>query len=179
MSNVSNKGMYHYISKTFQKEYKEKDALYKARLVDWRKGPAMTRVEKPTNLARARNLGYKAKKGYVVVRVRVKKGDRKIPQIKKGRKPSHSGRFFSAQLSDQVIAEQRVNRKFRNLEVLNSYWVGDDGVHKYFEVILIDPNRKEVENQAKNRRGRAFRGLTSAGRRARGLRYKGRRRPKL
>ncbi len=172
-------GSYKYITETFIKEYKEKSPLYKERIMKWRKEGAIVKVEKPTVLSRARTLGYKAKKGYVVVRARIKKGNRKVPNLVRGRKPSHSGRFFPAQLSDQALAEQRANRKYINMEVLNSYWVGDDGVHKYFEIILIDPMRKEVENLAKNRKGRAQRGLTSVGRRARGLRFKGERRPKL
>lgn len=172
-------GAYKYISDTFIKEYKEKSPLYKERIMKWRREGAIVKVDKPTVISRARTLGYKAKKGYIVVRTRIKKGNRKVPNPIRGRKPSHSGRFFPAQLSDQALAEQRANRKFINMEVLNSYWVGDDGVHKYFEVILIDPNRKEVENLAKNRKGRAQRGLTSVGRRARGLRFKGERRPKL
>ncbi|MGB9635377.1 MAG: 50S ribosomal protein L15e [Candidatus Micrarchaeia archaeon] len=171
-------GFYKYLTEAFQKEYKERSDLYRRRLTEWRNGPAITRVEKPLNLSRARNLGYKAKKGYVVVRVRIRKGLRKVPKPDRGRKPSHMGRFFSARLSDQAIAEQRASRKYINLEVLNSYWVGDDGMNKYFEVILVDPHRKEVETAAKNIKGRAYRGLTSAGRKARGLLYKGLRRPK-
>ncbi|MCX8205868.1 MAG: 50S ribosomal protein L15e [Candidatus Micrarchaeota archaeon] len=172
-------GFYKYMAEAFQKEYKEKSGEYKQRLIKWRSEGPIERVEKPLNIARARTLGYKAKKGYVVVRVRVPKGKRKVPKPVRGRKPSHSGRFFSAQVSDQMIAEQRANAKFNSLEVLNSYWVGEDGKHKYFEVILVDPLRKEVCTQAINRRGRVYRGLTSAGRRARGLRFKGKRRPKL
>ena len=171
-------GFYKYLSEAFLKERKEKSPQYKERLMQWRRDPPIVRVEKPLNLARARTLGYKAKKGYVIVRVRVPRGIRRVTKPTRGRKPSRAGRFFSAQLSDQVIAEQRANRKYRNLEVLNSYWVGEDGTSKYYEVILIDPARKEVETLAKNRKSRVFRGLTSAGRRARGLRFKGTRRPK-
>ncbi len=172
-------GFYKYITETFINEYKEKSPLYKARIMKWRREGAIVKVERPTVISRARNLGYKAKKGFTIIRTRVRKGNRKIPMPVRGRKPSKAGRFFPAQLSDQVIAEQRANRKYINMEVLNSYWVGDDGVHKYFEVILIDPMRKEVENLAKNRKGRTYRGLSSTGRRARGLRYKGNRRPKI
>jgi large subunit ribosomal protein L15e len=179
MPKVKYMGSYKYITETFIKEYKEKSPLYKERIMKWRKEGAIVKVEKPTVISRARTLGYKAKKGFTIVRSRVRKGNRKVPKPVRGRKPSHSGRFFPAQLSDQVIAEQRANRKYINMEVLNSYWVGDDGVHKYFEIILIDPMRKEVENLAKNRKGRTYRGLTSTGRRARGLRFKGKRRPKL
>ena len=32
----------------------------------------------------------------------------------------------------------------RNLRVLNSYWINQDGVYKYYEVILVDPSHKAV-----------------------------------
>ena len=45
----------------------------------------------------------------------------------------------------QSTVEQRV-RGWRcgNLRVLNSYWINQDGVYKYYEVILVDPNHKAV-----------------------------------
>ena len=30
------------------------------------------------------------------------------------------------------------------MRVLNSYWINQDGVYKYYEVILVDPNHKAV-----------------------------------
>jgi Ribosomal L15 len=42
------------------------------------------------------------------------------------------------------IAEERVGRRCGNLRVLNSYWINQDGVYKYYEVILVDPNHKAV-----------------------------------
>ena len=80
----------------------------------------------------------------------------------------------------QWIAEQRVARKYPNLEVLNSYLIGKDGIHYFFEVILVDPERPEIKND-KNlswiskdaNLKRVFRGLTSAGKKSRGLRHKG------
>ena len=44
----------------------------------------------------------------------------------------------------QAVAEERVGRRCRNLRVLNSYWINQDGVYKYFEVILVDPIHKAV-----------------------------------
>jgi len=41
-------------------------------------------------------------------------------------------------------AEERVGRRCANLRVLNSYWINQDGVYKYYEVILVDPNHKAV-----------------------------------
>ena len=78
------------------------------------------------------------------------------------------------------MAEERVARKYPNLEVLNSYWVWEDGKAKYYEVILVDPQRPEIRNDnninwicEKQHTRRAFRGLTSAGKKGRGLRKKG------
>ncbi len=142
----------------------------------WRKEPVVTRVEKPTRLDRARSLGYQTKQGYVISRVRVKKGGRKKPRSRAGRRPRRAGvSKFTPSKSLQWIAEEKAARKFPNLEVLNSYWVGDDGVYKYYEVILVDPNHSIIKSDPKikwikNRKGRAFRGLTSAGRKSRGLR---------
>jgi large subunit ribosomal protein L15e len=64
------------------------------------------------------------------------------------------------------------------MEVLNSYWVGADGKYKYYEIIMVDPNHPEIKNDASlnwvaRQKGRAFRGLTAAGKKSRGLRHKG------
>src|SRR5208283_2367646 len=93
---------------------------------------------KPTNLARARKLGYKAKQGVVIVRVKVSKGKSKRRQPSGGRKPSKSGRYYTRSKSMQAIAEERATKKFSNTEVLNSYFVGDSGTHSYYEVIMLD-----------------------------------------
>ncbi len=44
------------------------------RVVEWRKENAITRIDRPSRLQRARRLGYKAKQGIVVVRMRVGTG---------------------------------------------------------------------------------------------------------
>lgn len=78
----------------------------------------------------------------------------------------------------QGVAEQRAARKYKNLEVLNSYWIGQDGINYFYEVIMIDPQHPQIKNDDKlshisNMRGRAFRGMTSAGKKGRGFRHKG------
>ena len=135
-------------SKSYVKE------LAWARQIEWRRGPSFVRVEHPLRIDRARELGYRAKPGYVVVRAKVRRGGRRKPWPMGGRHP--------------------------NMEVLNSYWIGEDGGHKYYEVILVDPQHPAIKNDPKinwicepQHRGRAFRGLTSAGRKGRGLMYKG------
>jgi large subunit ribosomal protein L15e len=156
-------GAYKYIAKTLQKQYKERNATFRNKIVSWRAGPAMVRVDNPSNVVRARTLGYKAKQGYAVVRVRVDKGRRTRPRSNGGRKHKNYYLFVQPQQSHQAIAEQRVNRIYKNMEVLNSYWVGEDGNYKFFEVILADPTKPSVNVSSAMRQGKAFRGLTAAG----------------
>jgi len=151
----------------------EHDKLMKERLVIWRKEPSIIRIEKPTRLDRAHALGYKAKQGFILARVRIGKGSSKREKPSGGRKPLHAGMTsITPKMNLQHIAEMRVARKFPNLEVLNSYYVAEDGKFKWFEVILVDPNHPCIKNDlklnwiCKNRR-RVFRGLTSAGKRSR------------
>ncbi len=160
-------GAYQYMQETMQKTYKERSGVYKDRIVKWRRDPVFNKLDYPTNLTRARRLGYKAKQGYIVVRTRIRKGRRKRRKPMGGRKPRHAYLFVQPQLSHQGMAEQRINRVYKNMEVLNSYWVGEDGEYKFFEVILADPTLVGVT--ALNRKGRTFRGLTSVGKKARGL----------
>ncbi len=169
------KGLYHLLRETWRK-YKD---LFKQRLIKWRREPVVKRIEKPTRLDRARALGYKAKQGFVIVRVRVRKGGRDRPKYgRRGRKPSKAGvKKFTPAKSLQWIAEEKAARKYPNLEVLNSYYVAEDGQFKWFEVILVDKNHPAIKSDKNikwiaepQNRGRVFRGLTSAGKKARGLR---------
>ncbi len=171
-------GAYKYIKENFEKEYKEKNPLYKQKVVEWRKGNVIERVEYPTNLLRARTLGYKAKNGYVILRAKIGRGKRKRQKPWGGRKPRHNYRFVQSQLSLQTLSEQRAARVYKNLEVLNSYWIGEDGNYKFFEIIMIDPTI--VKNiPISYIRGRAFRGLTSQGKKARSLRAFGKRKQRI
>ncbi len=151
------------------------------RIQRWRREDNFTRVERPTRLDKARKLGYKAKQGYVVVRSRIRRGGLQKPRPKGGRKPKKLGlKKITPRKNLQRIAEERTSKKYPNLRVLNSYWIGQDGKNKYFEIILVDPHHPVIKNDEKinwickdSQKGRAFRGLTSAGRKSRGLRKKG------
>ncbi|MCL5680000.1 MAG: 50S ribosomal protein L15e [Candidatus Marsarchaeota archaeon] len=163
-----------YIRETLIKEYKERSPEYKNRLAEWSKQDNITRVERPSNLARARALGYKAKQGIVVARAGVRKGNRKRQTVGGGRKPSKSARFISRHKSMQMIAEERVSKKFSNYEVLNSYFVGETGTTRFYEVILVSKTDKSIKSSPgyaaiARQNGRAHRALTSSGRKARGL----------
>lgn len=176
-------GAYKYIREFWaNKSSKVFQNLMKERVIEWRKQPAIVRIERPTNLWKARSLGWKPKQGIILVRVRVRKGGQRKPRPRSGRKTKGLGIIgHTVRKSLQWIAEERAARKYPNCEVLNSYWVGEDGQYKYFEVILIersspvikrDPRLSWISNPV--HKGRVFRGLTSAGKKSRGLRNKGR-----
>jgi large subunit ribosomal protein L15e len=56
--------------------------LLRVRCWEYRNGNAITRCSKPTRPEKARHVGYRAKQGFVVYRVRVRRGDRKRPVSK-------------------------------------------------------------------------------------------------
>jgi large subunit ribosomal protein L15e len=154
--------------------------LMRERMTKWRKENAVTKIERPTNLSSARTQGYRAKKGFIIARVRVQRGGRMRPQLKKGRRPTTQRRRKIVNKSYQTIAEERANRKFHNCEVLNSYKIAQDGKQYWFEVILVDPHSPSIKRDKninwimKNQHhGRVFRGITSSARKSRGLRHKG------
>jgi len=174
---------YAYLRKAWKKPEESyiADAMSE-RLVEWRRERrSAVRVEGPTRLDRARSLGYKAKQGFVVVRAKIRRGGRRKSRINAKRKPKKMGvNRITPRKSLQRIAEERVQRRYPNLNVLNSYWVGEDGLYKYYEVILVDTAHPAIKNDgdvgwicSSKHRGRAFRGLTSAGRASRGLRNRG------
>lgn len=170
------KGMYHHIRKAWKKPDKE---TKRKRMIEWRHSENYLKVEKPLRLDRARTLGYKAKKGFVVVRTKVKRGGHKRPRPNKGRRSKRLHTRKNLRMNYKWIAEQRTARKYPNLEVLNSYLIGKDGMNYFYEVILVDPSKAEIKSDKKinwiakkGNKKRAHRGLTSAGKKARGLRNK-------
>ncbi|HED05246.1 MAG TPA: 50S ribosomal protein L15e [Ignavibacteria bacterium] len=172
------KGLYHYLREAWKKPDKK---VLRERMIVWRKSESITKVDKPLRLDRARTLGYKNKKGFVIARVKLKRGGHKRPRPNKGRRSKRLHTRKNLGMNYKWIAEQRAGRKYKNLEVLNSYIIGKDGIYYFYEVILVDPKMPEIKNDktinwiAKpSNKGRVFRGLTSAGRKSRGLRKKSR-----
>jgi large subunit ribosomal protein L15e len=170
------KGMYHYIREAWKKP--DKKSLREL-MTKWRHANAVEKLDKPTRIDRARSLGYKDKVGFVVARVKLLRGGRKRERRKKGRKPKKQTNKKILKMNYRWIAEQRAQRKFHNLEVLNSYKLAKDGKYYFYEVILVDPHRAEIKNDkkinwicSKKNTNRVFRGLTSAGKKSRGLRSK-------
>lgn len=168
-------GMYKYIREAW-KQPKQNIEFLRKRMIEWKAEPTTIRIKYPTRLDRARSLGYKAKQGYIIVRQRVDRGGRKKPKFMRGRRPKRMSRRKDVKISYQVVAEQRAAEKFPNLEVLNSYFVGKDGRHYWYEMVMVDkahPNIIADKNinwiMQKQHRGRVYRGLTAAGKRSRGI----------
>ena len=169
-------GLYQYVREAWKKPQETMPELWKERLIAWRREEASTRVERPTRIDRARSLGYKAKQGYVVVRVKLLRGGRQRPRISSGRKSKNTRRKLVLEMNYQWFAERRANKRYPNCEVVNSYFLAKDGKHYFYEIILIDRDLgkkyPEIAGLAEQR-GRVYRGLTSSARRSRGLRGKG------
>lgn len=166
-------GLYHHLREAWKNLPRE---TMQTRLIQWRASEAAVVVEKPLRLDRARALGYKAKKGFVVVRIRLNRGGRTRSRHKHGRKSRKQHVRKILKMSYKWVAEQRAANHYKNLEVLSSYYIGQDGKHYFFEVIMVDPTKPEIKNDPTinwicmpHNRKRAHRGLTSAGKKSRGL----------
>ncbi|KAE8749203.1 hypothetical protein FOCC_FOCC004110 [Frankliniella occidentalis] len=173
-------GAYKYIQELYRK--KQSDVLrflLRIRVWQYRQLTKMHRAPKPSRPDKARRMGYKAKHGYAVFRIRVRRGGRKKP-VPKGAtygKPKSQGvNQLKPTRNLQSVAEERVGRRCGGLRVLNSYWVAEDSTYKYFEVICVDPAHKAIRRDPKANwickpvmKHRELRGLTSAGRKSRGL----------
>eukprot|EP00245_Coleochaete_scutata_P005953 TRINITY_DN1_c0_g1_i1.p1 TRINITY_DN1_c0_g1~~TRINITY_DN1_c0_g1_i1.p1 ORF type:complete len:205 (-),score=23.00 TRINITY_DN1_c0_g1_i1:595-1209(-) len=177
-------GAYKYLEELWKK--KQSDVmrfLLRVRCWEYRQFPTIVRVTHPTRPDKARRLGYKAKQGFVIYRVRVRRGGRKRP-VSKGivyGKPKSQGiTQLKFQRNQRAVAEERVGRKCGGLRVLNSYWINQDSMYKYFEVVLVDPAHTAIKKDPRINwitkpvmKHRELRGLTSAGRKHRGLHGKG------
>ncbi len=173
------------LNETIQKEWArdrtegmDYGTLFRSRMMDYRaETDAVVKVPKPFNISRARALGYKAKPGITVARVRIRRGGGLFIRPRRARKPKRMQvASMTRRKSVQVMAETRAQKHFPNMEVLNSYKVGQDGKNQYFEVILVDPRNSSVlaDKDLKwiaepQHGGRVYRGKTSAGQKSRGL----------
>ncbi|NQU78291.1 50S ribosomal protein L15e [Candidatus Woesearchaeota archaeon] len=173
-------GYLKYVRQLWKKPQENMPELWRERLLQWRREPVTVRIERPTRPDRARSLGYKAKPGIIMVRQRVSRGGRMREQFKSGRRSRAMRRLKIVNINYQLVAEQRAQKKYTNCEVLNSYWVSQDGKNYWYEIILLDKDHPQIlsDKQLKfvgksDNRGRVFRGLTSAGKKGRGMRSKG------
>jgi large subunit ribosomal protein L15e len=114
--------------------------------ISWRREPVVKRIPRPTKLVTARRLGYKAKPGIVMVRVRVRRGGARKPRPTSGRRQKAMGSSkFTRAISLQRVAERRVVRRYPNLTVRDSYHLYSDGMSHWYEVILMDHNHPGLQ----------------------------------
>ncbi|VVB70471.1 50S ribosomal protein L15e [uncultured archaeon] len=125
-----------YIRKSFMKAMKTRTLEYKNRIISYRKKDAkIVKLDKPTNPVRAKTLGFKQSKSYVVYRLTVRKGMRARPKPDQGRKPGKSRKFKEPGFSWQDYAENTLLKKRNNLTIVGSYKVGEDGDTTFYEVL--------------------------------------------
>ena len=144
---------YKEIGKTWEGIFHEKKGDIRARAVELRKEPAMLRVDRPWRLDRARALGYKAKEGVVVVRMRVSRGGMRKQRPRSGRRPKHMGVLkIKSDVSAQQVAERRVSERHPNMKLIGSYPVWKDGINAWYECILVDPLHPAIRGDYNYRR---------------------------
>jgi len=135
------------------KMLKENPMELRQRAVVWRNENAVTRVEKPSRIARARRLGYKAKQGIIVIRMRVGTGGMRKQRPRGGRRPKHLGvTKIKADVSMKQVSERRVLERYPNMKLLGSYFLYKDGMHYWFEVILADPSHPRIAKDKEMRK---------------------------
>src|SRR3989338_3344894 len=139
--------MYKYIRNTWKKPQQNLGDLYSERLIQWRKESSTVKLERPTRLDRARSLGYKAKQGIVVFRQRVMRGGHRREKFKSGRRSKRRGSRKNLSKNYKQIAEERVQKNYTNLQVLNSYFLGKDKTHYWYEVIMVDPHHPVTKKE--------------------------------
>ena len=173
-------GAYKYIEELSKKKQSDVNR-YLLRIRTWflRQLNVIHRKSRPTRIDKARRLGYKAKQGFVIYGVRVRRGGRKRP-VSKGivyGKPASQGiTQLKPTRSLKALAETRVGTRCKNLRVLNSYWVAQDATYKYYEVILVHPSHSAIRRDPRMnwicdpvQKRRECRGLTSEGKKNRGI----------
>lgn len=150
--------MHNYMTATWANMWKSNNEVLKSKAVVWRTEEVIHKINRPSRLDRARRLGYKAKQGIIVVRIRVGRGGMRKQRPVSGRRPKHLGVVHIKQGTNmRKVAESRVSEKFPNLEVLGSYYLHKDGRYLWYEVILVNPHHPAIFND-KEMRGklRAF-----------------------
>ena len=130
---------------TWIRLWKENSSEIRERVIKWRKETAVMRIDKPSRIQRARRLGYKAKQGIIVVRMRVGTGGMRKQRPTGGRRPKHLGvTRIKADDDMKTVANRRVLQRYPNMKFLGSYFVYKDGKHYWFEVILADPDHPRI-----------------------------------
>ena len=133
--------------------WKDNAPSLRERAIAWRKEDALTRIKKPSRIQKARRLGYKAKQGIVVVRMRVGAGGMRRKRPRAGRRPKHLGvTRIKEDVNMKSVAERRVLEKYPNMKLLGSYYLYKDGMYYWHEVILADPSHPRISKDKELRK---------------------------
>ncbi|XP_049777532.1 60S ribosomal protein L15-like [Schistocerca cancellata] len=173
-------GAYKHIQELYRKKQSDiMKFLLRIRCWQYKQLTRMGRAPGPLRPDKARRLGYRAKQGFVIYRIRVRRGGRKhrVPKDATYGKPKSLGvNELKPTRNFQSISEERVGRRCGALRMLNCCWVAQDSTYKYYEVILVDPAHKAIRRDAKINgicravmKHRELQGLTSAGSKSHGL----------
>lgn len=181
VNKLPSKSSYSFQTENFLASKEGMKTMVRERMTEWRASGTVERITRPTKLSRARALGYKAKPGFVIVRVKIGRGGLHKAKILGGRRPRRYGyNKLTHGKSEKWIAEERAQRRYPNLMLLNSYYLAEDGKHKFYEVMFVDPKNPNISKDKsldwttdKAQKGRVYRGLSTSGRKARGLGSKG------
>ncbi|KAJ8945678.1 hypothetical protein NQ318_012396 [Aromia moschata] len=174
-------GAYKYIQELYRK--KQSDVLrflLRIRVWQYRQLTKLHRAPRPGRPDKARRLGYRAKQGFVIFRIRVRRGGRKRPVPKGatyGKPKSHGVNELKPVRNLQAIAEVRKGGKtLRWTEGPQLLLGGPRFFVQVLEVILVDPSHNAIRRDPKVNwivnavhKHRELRGKTSAGRSSRGL----------
>ena len=134
-----------YQDQIWLKMWRENAPELRAKAVEWRRQTSLVRVERPSRIQKARQLGYKAKQGIVVIRMRVGRGNMRRKRPVAGRRPKHLGVLrIKPALSMQKVAERRVLERHPNMKLLGSYYLYQDGLYLWYEVIIADPSHPRI-----------------------------------
>ena len=133
-------GAYSYMKKSFQESFSQRSPQLRKRISIWRKQRTIERIDRPSDLPRARALGYKAMRGVYLARVRIRRGKRARDKPDQGRKPGRNVKRVAPGRPLDYYAMEKAAHRFPNLHAVHAYWVGEDGVFKYYEVILKEKN---------------------------------------
>ena len=135
------------------KMWRENSPVLREKAVIWRKQNALTRIDRPSRITRARRLGYKAKQGIIVVRMRVGAGGMRKQRPTGGRRPKHLGvTRIKADVSMKQVAERRVMERHPNMKLFGSYFLYKDGMYYWFEVILADKSHNSIRKDKELRK---------------------------
>lgn len=111
-------GAYRYVQELYRK--KQSDVLrYLLRIRCWqyRQLTRLHRAPRPSRPDKARRLGYRAKQGFLIYRISVRRGGRKRPVHKGctyGKPKSHGVNELKPYRNLQSVAEVRLNKKKPN-----------------------------------------------------------------